>query len=177
MRPLALRRDRANLAGMIRRIVAITALLAAAIAADGSDWLPVENEVKELVASGDVTVVHLWAPWCGNCIAEKRDDGWAGFIARNPGVKFVFVEIWNDGRDSREALVKYNLGTQPNLTVLAHPGPRRGEDRMRSFMGLPVTWTPSTWVFRDGRLNFAFNYGEIRFPILQQLVNDAAADW
>jgi hypothetical protein len=32
-------------------------------------------------------------------------------------------------------------------------------------------------VFREGRQQFAFNYGEVRFPILQQLVDDAGADW
>jgi len=136
-----------------------------------------ENEVKELVASKDVTIVHFWAPWCGNCIVEKRDKGWSGFIERNPGVKFVFIETWNDGKDSSETLTKYNLGAQPNLTLLVHPTPRRGPGRMRTFMDLPVTWLPTTWVFRDGRLRFAFNYGEIRFPILQQLVDDTRADW
>jgi hypothetical protein len=36
---------------------------------------------------------------------------------------------------------------------------------------------PTTWVFKDGMLHYALNYGEVRFPILQQLVNDASADW
>jgi hypothetical protein len=44
-------------------------------------------------------------------------------------------------------------------------------------MGLPVTWVPTTWVFREGRLRVAFNYGEIRFPVLQQLVDDARSEW
>jgi len=164
---------------MIRKFVACLAPLLIALSAPRSEsgWLPVELAVKEIVASKEVTIVHFWAPWCVNCIAEKRDNGWAGFIERNPGVRFVFVEMWNDGRDSRDALAKYDLGAQSNLTTLAHPGPRRGQGRMQSFMGLPVTWTPTTWVVRDSRLNFAFNYGEIRFPSLQQLVSDAGADW
>lgn len=44
---------------------------------------------------------------------------------------------------------------------------------MTSFMGLRVGWIPSTWVFQNGRLRYALNYGQIRFPILQQLVEDA----
>jgi thiol-disulfide isomerase/thioredoxin len=164
---------------MIRSLVASIAIVTTAFSSQAAEatWLPIEKQVKEIVASKDVTIVHFWAPWCGNCIAEKRDNGWAGFIERNPDVKFVFIESWNDGKDSREALAKYNLGAQPNLTVLAHPGPRRGAERMRTFLDMPVTWTPTTWVFREGRLCFAFNYGEIRFPILQQLTDDTQADW
>jgi thiol-disulfide isomerase/thioredoxin len=163
---------------MLRKFAALLVLVVCPCAhgAD-SDWPAVEREVKQLVASNDVTVVHFWAPWCGNCIAEQRDNGWANFIARNPKVRFVFIEIWNDGKDSRESLAKYNIGAQKNLTLLADPRPRRGEGRMRTFMDLPVTWTPTTWVFREGRQQFAFNYGEVRFPILQQLVDDAGADW
>lgn len=162
---------------MICRIFVVAFLAAGALSTHGTEWLPVESEVKEFVGSRDVTIVHFWAPWCGNCIVEKRDNGWSGFIARNPDVKFVFIETWNDGKDSRDALRKYDLGGQPNLTLLVHPAPRRGPDRMRTFMDLPVTWLPTTWVFREGRLRFAFNYGEIRFPILQQLVDDTRADW
>ena len=70
------------------------------------------------------------------------------------------------------------LGAQPNLLLLAHPNPsRRAADRLNKFMGLPVTWVPTTWVFREGRLRVAFNYGEIRFPVLQQLVDDARSEW
>lgn len=156
---------------------ALSCLIALSAMGSNQNWLPVEREVGELVASKDVTIVHFWAPWCGNCAAEKRDDGWAKFIASNPGVKFVFVEIWNDGKDSRDALAKYNLGTQSNLIALAHPGPRRGDGRMKSFMDLPVSWIPTTWIWRDGAMRFAFNYGEIRFQILQQLVDDTSGSW
>lgn len=162
---------------MIRTLVTVVALLGAAPVSRGTELLPIETEVKEMVASKEVTVVHFWAPWCSNCIVEQKDDGWAKFIAGNPRVRFVFIEAWNDGKDSRGSLAKYNIGPQPNLTLLVDPRPRRGDGRMRTFMGLPVTWLPSTWVFRDGRLSFAFNHGEIRFPILQQLVDDAGADW
>ena len=164
----------------MRRILAI--VFACAIAgltafAGEENLLPVERQVKDLVASRDVTVVHFWAPWCVNCISEERDGGWAKFIEGNPRVRFVFIEAWNDGKDSRDALAKYKLGAQDNLTILVHPGPRRGDGKMRRFMDLPMTWLPTTWIFRNGRLRFAFNYGEIRFPILQQLVKDSQADW
>lgn len=163
---------------MIRRLAAILILLVGiCVRAEEAELLPIETEVKQLVASKDVTVVHFWAPWCSNCIVEQKDDGWANFIAQNKGVRFVFIEAWNDGKDSRDSLAKYSIGAQPNLTLLVHPAPRRGEGRMRTFLGVPVTWLPSTWVFREGRLSYAFNHGEIRFPVLQQLVDDAGADW
>jgi hypothetical protein len=50
-------------------------------------------------------------------------------------------------------------------------------DRLNTFLGLPVTWIPTTWVFRDGKLRVAFNYGEIRFPVLQQMIADAQRAW
>lgn len=177
--PLAQDAECAHLGRMIRNSTAILSLflLVSAASAIDADPLAVERTVRQMVASKDVTVVHFWAPWCSNCITEQRDDGWANFMAQNPGVRFVFIEAWNDGKDSREALAKYNIGAQSNLTILVHPAPRRGEGRMRTFLGLPVTWLPSTWVFREGRLSYAFNHGEIRFPVLQQLVTDAGADW
>jgi len=48
---------------------------------------------------------------------------------------------------------------------------------MKTFMGLPVTWIPTTWVFKDGELRYALNYGELRFDMLQQLVRDSTNDW
>ena len=45
------------------------------------------------------------------------------------------------------------------------------------FLDTPVTWLPSTWIFKNGKLYFALNYGEIRFPVLQQLVDDSTTKW
>ena len=39
------------------------------------------------------------------------------------------------------------------------------------------TWIPTTWIYRDGQLRAALNYGEVRFPLLQQLVDDAREKW
>jgi hypothetical protein len=48
---------------------------------------------------------------------------------------------------------------------------------MRSFLGLPVSWLPTTWVYREGVLRYAVNYGELRFTMLQQMVADSTAKW
>lgn len=140
---------------------------------------PLEMQVSELVAGPQVTVVHFWAPWCANCRAEMNpDDGWAKFIAANPAVKVVFLNVWHKGQDPAPRLATAGLGAQPNLLLLTHPNPSRlAVDRLNTFLGLPVTWVPTTWVFREGKLRVAFNYGEIRFPVLQQMVDDARNEW
>jgi len=44
-------------------------------------------------------------------------------------------------------------------------------------LGLPVSWIPTTWVFKDGNLTYAMNYGELRFPVLKQLIEDSKDSW
>ena len=44
-------------------------------------------------------------------------------------------------------------------------------------LGIPISWIPTTWVFKDGRLTYAMNYGELRFPMLQQLIKDSSDPW
>ena len=140
---------------------------------------PLEMQLTELVAGPQVTVVHFWAPWCPNCRAEMSPaTGWAKFLAANPDVKVVFLNIWHKGQDPAPRLAAAGLGTQPNLLLLTHPNPSRlAADRLNSLLGLPITWVPTTWVFREGKLRVAFNYGEIRFPVLQQMVDDARNEW
>jgi hypothetical protein len=84
-------------------------------------------------------VVHLWAPWCSNCQAELKTGGWTKIINENPQVKFYFVSIWNDGQDGRAMLNKFGIAAQPNVTILADPGPRRGENKIKQLAGLPLS--------------------------------------
>ncbi len=60
-------------------------------------------------------------------------------INENPQVKFYFVSIWNDGQDGRAMLHKFGIAAQPNVTILADPGPRRGENKIKQFAGLPLS--------------------------------------
>lgn len=163
----------------MRRIIGFGFFLAMAglsVAADAS-LLPVEQKVEESVKSPQVTVVHFWAPWCPNCRAELAGNAWSGFIGANPGVNFIFVTVWND-KDGAELLAENGLGTQKNFVLLLHPnGSRHKADQMKVFMGLPVSWIPTTWVFKDGKLRYALNYGELRFDMLQQLVRDSSNEW
>jgi thiol-disulfide isomerase/thioredoxin len=150
------------------------------VVAAGTGWAAeaadVEQQVAEAIKGPKVTVVHLWAPWCPNCSAELANHEWSTFVNTNPDIEFIFVTVWRapNGADGRSLLKKGGLGTQANFKHLIHPNPSFTEGtRMETFLGLPVTWLPATWVYRDGKLRYALNYGELRFPILQQLLRDS----
>ncbi|MGI8889646.1 MAG: TlpA family protein disulfide reductase [Chthoniobacterales bacterium] len=135
-----------------------------------------EDRVTEAIKAPGISVVHLWAPWCSNCLAELKSGGWKKTLQDNPEVKFYFVSVWDTGEDGRALLAKYEIAQQPNVTILADPGPRSA-GKIKQFAGLPLSWIPSTWIFKGGDLRYALNYGEIRFPVLQQLISDTNSGW
>ena len=136
-----------------------------------------EPQVAEAIKAARPTVVHLWAPWCGNCKAELKSGGWTKMINENPETQFIFVSIWNSGADGRAELKSYDIGEQPNVMILADRGPRSGPEKLKHFLDLPVSWIPTTWVFRGGDLRYALNYGEVRFDVLQQFLEDTKSEW
>src|SRR5215469_14775467 len=138
---------------------------------------PAEQKVQDVIKSSELAVIHLWAPWCSNCQAELKTGGWSKTINENRNVKFYFVAVWNDGQDGRAMLEKFGIGNQPNVTILADPGPRRGENKIKQFAGLPLSWIPTTWIYKGGDLRYALNYGEVRFPMLQQFLADGESEW
>ena len=137
-----------------------------------------EAVVQRTIQGEGVHVVHFWAPWCGNSRAEF-ESGWYEVVEAHPEVSFTFVTIWNDGDDGAETLARY--GIPASATVLAQPdrGPSADPDaRRRTFLGLPLSWTPTTWVFnRGGKLAYAFNYGEVSADMLETAIADARAGW
>ncbi|MFN2476747.1 MAG: TlpA family protein disulfide reductase [Chthoniobacterales bacterium] len=155
-------------------LVAIAFLAAAPFAAAAPT---AESQAAEAVKAPGLTVVHLWAPWCGNCKAELKSGGWTKMVNDHPDVRFLFVSVWNGGDDGAAALKGYGLGDQPNVTVFADPGPRTGAEKLKRFLDLPVSWIPTTWVFKGGDLRYAMNYGEVRFPVLQQFLEDSTSEW
>ena len=166
--------DCASSLRMMKRIALLVLALAGLSLHAQDAGVALEKQVADIAAGSHVTIVHFWAPWCPNCKAEMGPDGWAKFIADNPEVKFVFLNIWHKGQDPLPKLTAAGLGAQPNLTLLTHPNPSRKEvDRLNTFLGLQVTWLPTTWVFREGRMRYALNYGEIHFDVLQTLADDA----
>ena len=138
---------------------------------------PAEQTVEAAIKSPQTTVVHLWAPWCSDCQAELKTGGWTKMINENPQVKFCFVSVWNDGQDGRALLHKFGIADQSNVTILADPGPRRGDNKIKQFAGLPLSWIPTTWIYKGGDLRYALNYGEVRFSVLQQFLADSQSEW
>src|ERR1700693_5783974 len=98
-----------------------------------------EQTVLDAIKAPDLTVVHLWAPWCSNCQAELKSGGWSKIIKDNPQVKFYFVSVWNGGEEGREMLEKFEIADQSNVTILADPGPR-GSNHIKQFASLPLSW-------------------------------------
>jgi thiol-disulfide isomerase/thioredoxin len=107
----------------ILRLSILGALLAAAsLRAEPS---PAEQQVLSAIKSPDLSVVHLWAPWCSNCQAELRSGGWLKTVKDNPQVKFYFVSVWNNGEDGRPMLQKFQIADQPNVDC-GGPGTAQG---------------------------------------------------
>ncbi len=142
---------------------------------------PAEVFVKDRIQKEGIHVVHFWAPWCGNSIAELK-SGWYETVRafeNDERVTFTFVTIWNQGKSGRDVLNRYLIPETVNEQVLPDFG--NSEEyihRRRIFLGLPVTWTPTTWVFnRSGQLAYAFNYGEVTAEKLKGAIDDARASW
>ena len=158
---------------LVRFLIFIVLLTAASLRAES----PAEQAVLAAIKSPQLTVIHLWAPWCSNCQAEFKSGGWTKMIADNLQVKFCFVSVWNDGQDGRGMLKKFGIADQPNVAILADSGPRRGENKIKQFAGLPLSWIPTTLIYKGGDLRYALNYGEVRFPVLQQFLADSQSEW
>jgi thiol-disulfide isomerase/thioredoxin len=138
---------------------------------------PAEQQLSEAIKAPGLSVVHLWASWCANCQSELKSGGWLKTVKANPDVKFYFVSVWNGGDDGKAMLAKYELAGLPNVTILADPGPRKGDTKIKRFLDLPVSWIPTTWIYKGGDLRYAMNYGEMRFEVLQQFITDSNSEW
>lgn len=161
----------------MNRFSLVVLLLFAASIHSGSAAPSAEFRAAELAREPGLTVVHLWAPWCSNCQSELKTGGWAKMIKENPDARFVFVSMWNAGDEGAAMLKKHEIAGQPNVTILADSGPRSGPEKRKRFLDLPVSWIPTTWIYSGGDLRYALNYGEVRFPVLQQFLEDSKAEW
>ena len=135
-----------------------------------------ERTVQATIARDGVHVVHFWAPWCDNSTAELG-AGWYEVVERHPDVSFSFVTVWNDGEVGESTLQRYAIPERAERLVVPGVQPPKAERRM-TFLGMPVSWIPTTWVFnRNGQLATAFNYGEVTPEQLDAAITGAASDW
>lgn len=137
-----------------------------------------EAFVQERPQTDGLHVVHFWAPWCRNSEKELA-NGWAGLVAGTPAVTFTFVTVCNDAQKGPAQLDEYNLLARVAEVAQPDLGPSDSlSTRRQSFLGLPVPWIPSTWVFHNnGELAFAMNYGEMKMGTLQSLLDATRTDW
>ena len=133
-----------------------------------------EQTVHDTISREGVHVVHVWAPWCDNSLHE-HGPVWSGFGDRHPDVSLTFVTVWNGGASGADVLRADGIEA-PEVVV---PGPKPEKaDRRMTFLGLPVTWIPTTWVFnRGGLLATAFNHGEVSADRLAEAIEAAQSDW
>ena len=150
----------------------------AAMVAPMPDRTDAEQRVSEIIAQNGVHVVHFWAPWCPNSIAEL-DAGWSGLVADHPETSFTFVTVWNNGKDGQSELDERALPERVEvLTQLDRGDSSDKSKRRKTFLDLPMTWIPTTWVFhKNGELAYAFNYGELDMAQVAKAIEQVRADW
>ena len=147
-------------------------------AASVSPTTDAEAFVQDRIETDGLHVVHFWAPWCSNSKNELK-NGWADLVANNPNVTFTFVTVWNDDETGTAVLNEHDLPDRVATVVQPDLGPSDNEaNRRQSFLSLPVTWIPSTWIFHNnGELAFAMNYGEMEMDTVQSLLDATSAEW
>lgn len=152
----------------------------APLSAQPGELTDAERAVQARIGQDRIVVVHFWAPWCGNSISELR-AGWYEVLEDEAysDIDFVFVTIWNDGNSGRDVMTRFGLPESVEELTQADFGPSADRaNRRRTFLGLPVTWIPTTWIFRpDGPLAYAFNYGELQPEILRKAIEDTRSAW
>lgn len=138
-----------------------------------------EKQVQVLLDEDGVHVVHFWAPWCHNSMSEFREEVWTEIIEQNEDITFIFVTVYNDGDLSEWVLDQHEIPDRVHLFAQPdHGGSNRRANRRKAFLGLPLTWTPTTWIFnRNGKLAFALNYGEVRPALMQTLLDNVKTNW
>lgn len=139
-----------------------------------------EQAVWDVIREDGLHIVHFWAPWCHNSRGEFAERWWPAFVADHEDVSVSFVTVRNGGEVGDEMLDRFDIPAR--VLRLAHPGPHRydePDDAPRpTFLGRPVDWTPTTWIFhRNGSLAYAINYGEVTPELLTTLLEHARQDW
>ena len=136
-----------------------------------------EHAVRSVLAEPGIHVVHFWAPWCSNSIDEL--PAWRALLGEDrPDATFAFVTVWNNDKSGRDEMNASGIPSDVVEITQADRGPSGIKElRRKRFFGLPMTWIPSTWIFRGDALAYAINYGEASEATLRTLIADAQRGW
>lgn len=118
------------------------------------------GRVSSSAFAGHVSVLNLWASWCGPCQGEAAALRTAFDVERARGVRFVGVDHMDTRRDAvafatRERL-PYALAFDPEGSVAARFGA----------LGIPTTYV----IAADGRIAYRF-LGRVDAPGLERAVD------
>ncbi len=150
----------------------------ASLTIDAFELTETEREVQRIIDQDGIHVVRFWNPRCGNSLSELQ-NGLYEVVASNPNVTFTFVTIWNDDVAGQDILDLYLIPERVTVLVQPDNGPSEHRSNRRyAFLGIPVTWTPSTRIYhRNGVLAYAFNYGELNPQAFQQAIYNTRNEW
>ena len=119
-----------------------------------------EASVEATVATDGVHVVHFWAPWCDKLDVRARRRVVRGRGAASRRDVYLRDALERGRRRRADAHAVRDPRSASSASWCPARSPPKGE-RTTTFLGMPVTWIPTTWVFnRNGQLAVAFNYGE-----------------
>lgn len=138
-----------------------------------------EQSVQAIINDEGIYVVHFWAPWCHNSNNEFKSGFWPELIEAQKEIEFIFVTVYNDGHLGESTLERYDIPERVHrFSQPDHGASNIRSNRRRTFLGLPLTWTPTTWIFhRRGKLAFAVNHGEVNRELLTLLLDKSRTDW
>lgn len=136
-----------------------------------------EKSIQAILSSPGIHVVHFWAPWCGNSVDEL--PRWRALLGEDrPEATVAFVTVWNNGHSGREMMDDNGIPSDVVEITQTDRGPSSIKElRRKEFLGLPMTWIPSTWIFRGDTLAYAINYGEASEAMLRTLIADTERGW
>ena len=164
--------------GLVLALVFLSCETTSSQPSSSSNLTSTEQIVREIIAQDGIHVVRFWNPDCGNSLSELQ-HGLYQVVENNPDVTFTFVTVWNEEEAGQDILDRYLIPDR--VAVLVQPDSGPSEDignRRYEFLGLPVTWTPTTRIYhRNGVLAYAFNYGEQSPESLQLAIDNTRLAW